>query len=272
MTKLLFISSLLALAACSPNVPKVHETADFNNQTSIVGGQDVTNQSFAQHVVAIHNVDLGYWCTGTLISNDTILTAAHCVNSGSRASYAVYFSHAPHPFDRTSRDVLEMRANSQYDQNAYDDRNDIGLVRFKGDLPPGFAPAALPTADDLAKMNKNFYAVGYGSITARKDSLGKGSGILRYTQLSLTNNVTTKQSQFVIDQSKGHGICFGDSGGPALTQLGGRDVVFGVASAVYTLDKNAKAQPDFDVCRYNAIYTSVFYQLSWITKTSADIH
>jgi secreted trypsin-like serine protease len=270
MKKHFIFLTLLASVGCGPNI---HNNPQLltSDSSSIVGGQVVDQEGFAKHVVAIHNADLGYWCTGTLISKNTILTAAHCIDEATESSYTIHFSKSPRTFETITRNVSSMKANSGYNAVAYDDRKDIGVIRFEGEAPEGFVPMALPTSRDLSRMSNRFYAAGYGTITARSD-IPRGSGVLRYTTQTVKGNrISTAQTQFIVDQTNGHGICYGDSGGPAFAEIDDHEVVFGVASAVYSTNTEAKKRKDFDVCRYNAIYTSVFYYLDWIKKASASL-
>jgi hypothetical protein len=141
-------------------------------------------------------------------------------------------------------------------------------VKFTGGLPPGFEPMELPTEQDLRDMGKDLYVAGYGTITARTDLGDRQSGTLRYTEVKLyEGRLTPGLDQFTVDQANGHGICHGDSGGPAFVKLNGRRVLIGVTSAVYTNDKKKKDKPGFDICRENALFISTYYHLPWIRST-----
>jgi len=266
MKKIVLFTGFILCVGCGPNIHD-NPLEDTSGSNFIVGGKVVENENFAQHIVAIYDARQSLWCTGTLISTDTILTAAHCVNHGSKYDYVIYFSKKPGAFRNDSRKVAALRFHAGYNAKAYEDRNDVAVLRIKGALPAGFAPMALPTANDLNEHD--FYAAGYGTITARNE-MPKTNGILRYTSQHL-DGIKPEQTQFLVDQTNGHGICFGDSGGPAFTTHS-RPAILGIASAVYTRNEQEKNKPGFDVCRYNAIYTSVFHYLDWIEKASADIH
>jgi secreted trypsin-like serine protease len=271
MKKHLLLLSLFLSAGCNP---RVHETAlsSTTETNSIVGGQIADNEIFAKHVVAIHNEGLGYWCTGTLISRDTVLTAAHCIDPATESSYTIHFGKNPRTFETITRNVAAVMVNAGYNANAYEDRKDIGIIRFDGGLPTGFEPMPLPTVQDFTHIGNTFYAAGYGTVTARTD-IPRGSGSLRYTtQTFLEGHITPTQTQFLVDQRNGHGICYGDSGGPAFVRIGNRRVVIGIASAIYSTDTAAKKKNDFDLCRYSAIYTNVIYYMDWIKKASASLH
>lgn len=261
--------SLSLLSACSPQAFHVHNGSEV---PSIVGGQVVENEIFAKHVVALYNQKSSVLCTATLITKNVLLTAAHCANIDKATDYFVFFTKSP----RYDRDVIFRRVIDirifDYNPEAVRNRRDLALVRFQGELPAGYEPMPLPTAQDLKGMGKIFYAAGYGTVTAREDLGDRQSGTLRYTQLQIMEGrISPQLSQFTVDQADGRGICHGDSGGPAFIKLNGRRILIGVASAVYALDKNAKKNPGFDMCRQNSIYISTFYYLDWIRKTSAAL-
>lgn len=271
MKKQILLFTLLIASGCGPNVHKASPLSATGNN-AIVGGEVADNAIFAKHVVAIYNRDFKYWCTGTLISNDTVLTAAHCLNNGTRFSYQLIFSKYPRASEQTTRPIADLKYHLDYQPATVNHRNDIGILRIKGSLPPGFAPMDLPTAKDVELKERNFYAAGYGVTTAKRGN-PSDSGILRYTAQQIVGSpINSSQSQFYVNQRNGRGICFGDSGGPAFMKFDNRRVVVGIASAVYAPSSVGKGREDYDICRYDAIYTSVFHYLDWIAKASVEIH
>ncbi|WP_413290302.1 S1 family peptidase [Bdellovibrio sp. HCB337] len=270
MKKVITLLFLMPLAACGPNKNPtlIHSGTD---DASIVGGQVVDKEIFAKHVVAIYNSKEGVLCTGTLIANNLVLTAAHCANTGVPSEYAIFFTKNPKVNQSLVRHVTNIRVHA-YNPKSYADRKDLAILRFDGYPPAGFEPMPLPTEQDLADAGRTFYATGYGTVTGRKDITERQGGTLRYTQVTINEpEITTATSQFSVSQQNGHGICFGDSGGPAFAKIDDRRVVMGVASAVYSLDQEARKKPDFDICRYQAIYISTYFHLPWIQKTAAEL-
>lgn len=260
----------MPLAACGPNKKTIQIHID-SNDASIVGGQIVDKEVFVKHVVALLNVTDGMLCTATLIDKNLILTAAHCANTGTASDYEVVFTKATR-FDRSvRRNVNHIRVHA-YNPKSYYERNDLALLRFDGDLPAGYEPMPLPSEQDLKAMGRSFYATGFGTVTGRKDLTERQSGVLRYVQVAMNEpSLTATMPQFTLNQQNGHGICFGDSGGPAFVKIGDRRVLIGVASAVFSMDKEARKKTDFDICLYHSIYMSTYYHLPWIQRTAADM-
>ncbi len=65
----------------------------------------------------------------------------------------------------------------------------------------------------------------------------------------------------VFDQSKGDGVCAGDSGGPGLRMEGDSLRIIGVAQAVFSYKSWV------DQCKFGSIYTNVAFHKNWIIKT-----
>ena len=75
-------------------------------------------------------------------------------------------------------------------------------------------------------------------------------------------------TEVLFNQKDGKGSCHGDSGGPAILQSGGKNLVFGVTSRGYDSDQGLEAQQGAVKCERMVIYTNVVPYLTWI-KTVA---
>jgi secreted trypsin-like serine protease len=73
------------------------------------------------------------------------------------------------------------------------------------------------------------------------------------------------KSEMILDQSRGHGACHGDSGGPAFVRQGKKMVLAGVTNRSYP----SQAPDD---CAHRVVYTKVSAYRSWIQKGEAKLH
>jgi secreted trypsin-like serine protease len=177
-----------------------------------------------------------YICTGSLLTTDMAVTAAHCVaeditHPTDPANMAVIFSNnvtTPNT-QVVGRHVAGYVANPGWGGVATaqnDDIADIAVIHFTGGLPPGYAPAQLLTPGTLLTAGEEVVLDGYG-ITSMTDKDGSSAGVLREVRTTVLQEGKT---EVVLDSSKGKGVCSGDSGGPAFVEVQGQRYLWGVTS------------------------------------------
>lgn len=175
-------------------------------------------------------------CTGTLIARDVVLTAGHCVYGQRASSYTVTFGYDMNDPDHT-RGVQETWVHPGYSNSSI--ANDIALLRLSSGAPAGIAPIPhLPASLEVtqADVGTPLEFVGFGRTET-------GSSGVKLHATNALNWVCTSsggcsisggwanQNTLCQDQNPS-GICFGDSGGPALIERNGIQYVAGVASYV----------------------------------------
>ena len=217
-------SSTASMAAESPD--------DAVVQPMIVGG--VPAEARWGSVVA--RIDIGGGlCSGTFISNEWILTAAHCVVD--RATISTGSTSVP---SLRSAGQATGYAHPYYSYNAFQLIYDFGL--YKLDTPASIDPSLLPrlaSYDDTAAWASGtpVQAIGWGVTSAG----GSVSPVL----LAGNMNVVDKAQCADLDLSLGNvfdastaictfapavSSCNGDSGGPVVANVGGAFTVVGVTS------------------------------------------
>ena len=240
--------------------------AKNNVKDYIVGGQKVGAQDpIQQSTVGIFapsgNGSSGSLCTGTLIRSDIALTAAHCIQPGGPKPVLIFGPdlHSPDAVHRQA-DAVAVNPKWATNQGRGMDQGDIALVKFDGGLPAGYKKVSTVGTDAAIKPGEKVTLAGYGINNAKTRT---GAGILRKTQVAITNN-RPGQSEMILDQTKGHGACHGDSGGPAYVSQGRKVTLAGVTNRGYPNNSP-------DDCKHQVVYTKVPAYKKWIASNEKKL-
>ncbi len=181
---------------------------------------DITHRA----VVAIAS-EVGRLCSGTAVHRTAdgstlyVLTAAHCcVNSQSGLKLRIGADYAS-----PSR-VVPVEAFQRHPcYNGLSNDYDVCVLKVKDGGELNITPIPLATGPDEIQIGGPVTFVGYGSTPASNSLRRQVEGRL----------IEVKPLTFAVDQTKGlGGVCFGDSGGPALVLQNGTEAVAGVSSFV----------------------------------------
>jgi hypothetical protein len=200
----------------------------------IINGQPDRRLDHMAVVAVMSRVAL---CSGTLIAPRVVLTAAHCIQNVQVGDLLVLFGLDIRA--AVTRGVVEMAAHPSYKPTGQTSPGDLALLLLTDGAPPGVDPIPhLPATLSLgqADVGREIQFVGFG-----QDENG-AAGIKLYGDASIDVICTTpggcRQGNYyaefntICQDQIPAGICFGDSGGPALVVIQGREYVAGVSSYV----------------------------------------
>jgi hypothetical protein len=230
-------------------------------RADIVGGVDIQPQDpINASTAALYEPGPkgeGSLCTASVIGPHTAVTAAHCVSPG-RTKPVVIFGNDIRSPQREVRPVSKVVVNPNWAKRRGTgmDQGDIALVKFTGGLPEDYHPVPMLQTDRALRKGRTVTLAGYGISNAAEKT---GAGILRKTQVKIDGPRSGK-SEMILDQTRGHGACHGDSGGPAFVRQRGQVILAGVTNRGY---------PDSapDDCRHKVVYTKVSSYAPWIDRT-----
>lgn len=235
----------------------------------IVGSETVAGQNGQQGTAQ-------FICTGSIIANDLVLTAAHCLGETGNATLQVAFRsniQGPGPVvgvvaQTRPSDYVSLASRSPVDQD------DIGLLRLAQPIPAGYAPAHILTDLSALQEGAEILLAGYGidvpvAPTNPKD-MG-GAGVLRQVQQQIINP-HYGNTEVLVSLQGGRGACHGDSGGPAFVQSGGVLYLFGVTSRLTNDDPEVRSGNKVEVsCSVDMVYTNLLTRASWINQAAAQL-
>ena len=239
-------------------------------QERIVGGTEVTSESEYPWVVLLSNSasPSGFFCGGSLISDEWVVTAAHCVADLNGSNVYAFVGE----FDQSTIDITPNLISRVIVHAAYNDvtsDNDIALLRLSTPevvitpvslITPELATTLEAVADDLVS---DITVIGWGDTkdpvsntyptVLREVDMPYVSNTVCNLPLHLGGQVTANMMCAGLPEG-GVDSCQGDSGGPLLYLDNGSWYLSGIVSWGYGC-----AEPN----KYG-VYTRVENYLGWI--------
>lgn len=246
---IIFLSACVLLTSCLAE--KQNKKVELIKSSIINGEVVASDNKLAKSVVGLFSKYRGGWynsCTGIVLSERVILTAAHCIEwndvstmkvnfSLESLSYSAqvdagkFFSEEEIEAKYITRKVKAYRVHPYYSEAD----NDLAVILLEKEIPSDATPVKLlpdsylNLAENKTTLDEKKLPVtllGFGIVS---ENPNVSTEVMRMTTVP-----ARFEKQFVItDQTHGSGGCSGDSGGPAFAEVDGATYMVGVTHGPY---------------------------------------
>merc|ERR1719266_1587078 len=211
----------LAKVEVKKPVKKAVKAKTPKQNTRIVGGYEAVPHSFPW--MAALFVDEQWFCGGTLISDEWVLTAAHCANGASSMRIMLGAHNVREDTEEGRIEVVTTDFFTHPGWSQFNLHNDLALVHlpYALNFTENIRPVCLPGHSEAGTAwdGEEAVASGWGKPTDSSTSI---SPTLRWVETDTISNTAcwiefpTAVNKNVICISGAHGksTCNGDSGGP----------------------------------------------------------
>ncbi len=226
----LALTAVTLIACGGPLESGVEVDGDLSAAEKIYYG-DAVDSDHQLATVSLHSrfgsrVIKSPFCSGTLIAEDVVLTAGHCVESWggsvmSASQLAVYVGENPFAdLNSHTYTVSDVEQHSSYNSTMLTD--DIALIRLDSSVTEVDPVPHLTSAQGMSNsdVGNTLNFTGFGST--------ESGGYGKLLQVDQTLDAVYSETLYYT-QSSG-GPCSGDSGGPAFYEVRGDWYVVGVTS------------------------------------------
>jgi len=248
---------------------------EFVEKHFIIGGQPVERNTYPWMAALTYNADAELvqrqFCGGSVIADQWVLTAAHCLfdSSGTQVPTNAFkvAINATNLNDTgvPELDVANIYIHPEYNHNGSNPHSDIALIELA--QPSGVTPITLSTKPTEKLIGLQATAIGWGAVDNSNPAAPKFPIWLHHVDVPIVsmevcNAPESYADNILVNQlcaGYAEGLrdsCVGDSGGPLIATYEGVVQQVGVVSFGYGC-----ALPNF-----YGIYTDIPYFIGWINQ------
>lgn len=261
MKSFIYFASFCVLISCGKQGPSNLNLENSTYSLKIFGGEKIDQtDEIGSYLVAVTDFNTGEICSGTIISEDTILTAAHCVENSKVNHLKIVFAPSIFAPIENQNSVEKFIIHENYIKDEKQIINDLALIKMKKTIHNGYKILNLAQIKNIHENEfKEAILSGYGFSKLTFPRMGAGT--VRKTTVPLLV-FNADEPLVIFDQTKGQGACQGDSGGGAFVIENNQVIQIGVTSFVNTkLNQPKKAD-----CQKKSYYSSIKFYLNWIEQ------
>lgn len=219
-------------------------------------------------VVRVESTD-GEICSGTLIAQDLVLTAAHCVMR--RAGYRVVSVDRAFRQHRVNVIAATMHPDFVPGTTPEDQPGvDLALLKLAQPLGGDYVPLDPRSAGSIG-TGDTVEIAGFGVVAENRRGTARvlrQAPLVSIGSLQVANRVTVVTDRRRLAETAGAGACLGDSGGPILTGGPGGYRIAGVVSwSSGALQQGARRT----ACGGFTAVTPVAEHTGWIASRAAEL-
>ncbi|XP_069122015.1 chymotrypsin B-like [Argopecten irradians] len=254
---------LLTVAICGYLADFAFAENEGSDDTApaIIGGTTAAEDAWPWQVLILKRKKL--LCGGTLLNNDTILTAAHCTHRAKpRTLRVVVGEYNRRKNEKKTRGEMKMSVKKIIEHPDYDGNvlHDLSIIKLKKAAKLGdfIQPIPLLATDDMDLFNKTCIVTGWGAIKGNSGS----AKILQELETPIITNEECEDGiiqdypvtdDMICTESEPKNTCYGDSGGPLQCSINGTWVHAGTVSWG---NRKCKVGP--------TVYASTAHHKEWI--------
>ncbi|KAJ8880312.1 hypothetical protein PR048_016778 [Dryococelus australis] len=260
-----FLNNLNMEDYTTPNMD-ILNLPDGTLDTRIVGGQEAVRNAFHYQAALFLPVQTGIsFCGGSIISQQWILTAAHCVDQLVGAVTIILGAHDIQIVEPSQKSFSSNVIHIHPQWSRETAQNDVALIKLPRSIVynANIQPVKLPGRSQLTQNFANAQATvsGWGRTSDASNAI---SSVLRYLSQPVITNTVCRiaypgviiDSHLCVSGTGGKSTCQGDSGGPLVTAVNGVTTQIGIVSFGSPLGCGVGFPP---------VYSRVTSYVSWIS-------